>query len=251
MVNLIPCIFSGNFSCIFHQSEEVPCWRGRVSIYRSEVLPMAMASIRLWSYSATAKSTLLPPANVVCEGYVFTGICDSVNRGVCAWFYSGGHAWFYSGGAWFYSGGGYVWFYSGVCMVLFGGACMVLFGGACVVLFGGHAWFYPGGMHGFIWGGMRGFIWGGVRGFIRGGWEYIWNDDSKYWKRTTCREDGEKVGDQLLLEETATGWIFIHISVLYFYNLKWQIHSCVVAILTKVIVSCKASINFWTFSKVG
>ena len=59
MVNLIPCIFSGNFSCIFHQSEEVPCWRGRVSIYRSEVLPMAMASIRLWSYSATAKSTLL------------------------------------------------------------------------------------------------------------------------------------------------------------------------------------------------
>ena len=83
------------------------------------------------------------------------------------------------------------------------------------------------------------------------GWEYIWNDDSKYWKRTTCREDGEKVGDQLLLEETATGWIFIHIFVLYFYNLKWQIHSCVVAILTKVIVSCKASINFLTFSKVG
>ena len=25
--------------------------------------------------------TLLPPANVVCEGYVFTPVCDSVNRG--------------------------------------------------------------------------------------------------------------------------------------------------------------------------
>ena len=24
---------------------------------------------------------LLPPANVVCEGYVFTPVCDSVNRG--------------------------------------------------------------------------------------------------------------------------------------------------------------------------
>ena len=49
----------------------------------------------------------LPPANVVCEGYVFTPVCDSVNRGGMrgcsllgghAWFYLGGHAWFYSGG---------------------------------------------------------------------------------------------------------------------------------------------------------
>ena len=54
----------------------------------------------------------LPPANEVCEGYVFTGVCLSTP----------------------------------------GGACMVLFGGACVVLFGGHAWFYSGGVCGFIWG---------------------------------------------------------------------------------------------------
>ena len=128
---------------------------------------MAMASIRLWSYSATAKSTLLPPANVVCEGYVFTGICDSVNRGGvrgfirggmrgfirgvhgfirggmcgfiwgCAWFYSGGACMVLFGGrAWFYLGGMHG-FIQGACMVLFGGACVVLFGGACVVLSGG------------------------------------------------------------------------------------------------------------------
>ena len=54
---------------------------------------------------------LLPPANEVCEGYVFTGVCLSTPggggvrgfiRGACmvlfgghAWFYSGGHAWFF------------------------------------------------------------------------------------------------------------------------------------------------------------
>ena len=61
----------------------------------------------------------LPPANVVCEGYIFTGVCDSVNRGGRAWFYLfGGHAWFYSGGV--------RGFIQGVYMVLFGGgACMV------------------------------------------------------------------------------------------------------------------------------
>ena len=26
-------------------------------------------------------TALLPPSNVVCEGYVFTPVCDSVNRG--------------------------------------------------------------------------------------------------------------------------------------------------------------------------
>ena len=147
-----------------------------------------------------AMNFLLPPANVVCEDYVFTGVCDSVNGGP-AWFYSGGVRGFirgacvvlFGGHAWFYSGGrGFI---RGACMVLFGGACMVLFRGhawfypggmrgfiwgACMVLFGGRAWFYLGGMHGFIWGvcvvlfgghawfylgGMHGFIWGGMHGF--------------------------------------------------------------------------------------
>ena len=127
----------------------------------------------------------LPPANVVCEGYVFTGVCHSF----CS---QGGHAWFYSGGAcvvlfrgmcvvlfgghaWFYSGGGVHGFIRGACMVLFGGACMVLFGGHAWFYSGGRAWFYSGGMHGFIWGGMRGFIRGGMHGFIRGGMHgFIW-----------------------------------------------------------------------------
>ena len=67
---------------------------------------------------------LLPPANEVCEGYVFTGVCLSTG----------------------------------------GVACVVAQGGACMVLFGGRAWFYLGGMRGFIggrawfyWGGVCGF----------------------------------------------------------------------------------------------
>ena len=89
----------------------------------------------------------LPPANVVCEGYVFTGVCHS-----------------------FCSQGGGV-----ACVVLFGGACMVSFGG-------GVRGFIQGGMHGFIWGGMRGFIWGvcmvlfgGCAWFYSGGMHgFIW-----------------------------------------------------------------------------
>ena len=73
---------------------------------------------------------LLPPANVVSEGYVFTPVCDSVNR----W------------------GGG--------------GACVVAPGG-CMVFSGGHVWFFQG-VHGFS-GGHVCFFWGGVHGFSGGG----------------------------------------------------------------------------------
>ena len=108
---------------------------------------------------------LLPPANVVCEGYIFTGVCDSVNRGgvhgfiwgVCVVLFGGvcgfigGHVWFYSGGVhgfirgrvWFYPRG-HAWFYLGDMRGFIRGACMVLFGGC--------AWFYSGSVHGFIWG---------------------------------------------------------------------------------------------------
>ena len=87
-------------------------------------------------------STFLPPANVVCKGYIFTGVCDSVNRGgvhgssggvhgcsggdVCqgghAWFLPGGHAWFFPGGA---------------CMVFPEGGMRGFSRGACVVFPGG------------------------------------------------------------------------------------------------------------------
>ena len=139
------------------------------------------------------------PQTKLREGYVFTGICDSVNRGgmrgcsrggmpgfirggACVVLFGGACVVLFGGRAWFYSGG-HVWFYSGGMRGFIWGACVVLFGGACVVLFGGHAWFYLGGMRGFIRGGVCGFIrgacvvlfggcmvlFGGVRGFIWGG----------------------------------------------------------------------------------
>ena len=82
---------------------------------------------------------LLPPANEVCEGYVFTGVCR-----------------FCPGGACVVALGGCVWLLWGACMVAPGGACMValgghvwlLWGGHVWLLQGGHAWLLPGGMHG-------------------------------------------------------------------------------------------------------
>ena len=75
------------------------------------------------------KNTFLPPANEVCEGYVFTLVCHSVHRGACM---AGGQAWL---GA-MHGGGGcvageHVWQ---------GGACMAW----------GHVWWgcMAGGMHG-------------------------------------------------------------------------------------------------------
>ena len=111
--------------------------------------------------------TLLPPANEVCEGYVFTGVCHSVHRGGmhgcpggmhgCSW---GGACVVSFGGACMVALGGMHGFIWGACVVLFGRACVVLFGGACVVLFGGHAWFYLGGRHAWFYsrGGVRGFF---------------------------------------------------------------------------------------------
>ena len=70
---------------------------------------------------------LLPPANEVCEGYVFTGVCLSTG---------GGRAWLLQGG------------------VVHGcsrGGMRGCSGGACMVAPGGHAW--------LLWGGgMRGFF---------------------------------------------------------------------------------------------
>ena len=72
--------------------------------------------IRIVNHSACL-SKLLPSANVVCEGYVFTPVCDSVNRGggMCGC--------------------------PGACMVAPGGGMRGCSGGACVVARGG-------GMHG-------------------------------------------------------------------------------------------------------
>ena len=74
-------------------------------------------------------NTLLPPANVVCEGYVFTPVCDSVNRGVCV-VAPGGHVWLlHEGGVRDCLGG---------MRGCSGGACVVA-RGACMVAPGGYA----------------------------------------------------------------------------------------------------------------
>ena len=100
------------------------------------------------------------------EGYVFTGVCDSVNRGGMLGFIWGGVCGFIRGDMRGFIRGACVVLFRGACVVLFRGACVVLsggwgrvwfYGGACMVLFGGcvvlsggwHAWFYWGAVHGF------------------------------------------------------------------------------------------------------
>ena len=41
---------------------------------------------------------LLPPATKLGQGYIFTGVCDSVNRGACVVDAGAGHAWLLRGG---------------------------------------------------------------------------------------------------------------------------------------------------------
>ena len=109
----------------------------------------------------------LPPATKLAQGYIFTGVCDSVHTGgVCV--FPGGHAWLpgevcmVAGGGGMHGCQGGVCGCQGVCMVAGGrghvwlqgdmwlrGACMApggMHGGACLVA-RGHAWL-PGGMHG-------------------------------------------------------------------------------------------------------
>ena len=137
---------------------------------------------------------LLPPANEVCEGYVFTGVCLSTTGGH-AWLLwggmhdcSGGRAWLLHGGVWFFLGGmhGFCWgcmVFSGGCAWFFPEGMHGFFWGACMVFSGGHACFFLGGWHACFWGGMRGFFrdgghaWflGGMRGFSgMGGYAWFW-----------------------------------------------------------------------------
>ena len=106
----------------------------------------------LLNYNHHNLKILLPPANDVCEGYVFTGVCLSTTGGACV-VALGGHAWLLRGG-------GHAW----------------LLWGCAWFLLRGHAWFFPGGVHGFFWGvgGMHGFFWGGVHGFSRGVRDFFW-----------------------------------------------------------------------------
>ena len=130
--------------------------------------------------------TFYRPQTKLREGYVFTGVCDSVHSGGMrgcwgggwlrrAWLLLGGHAWLLLRGC--------AWLLLGACMVAPGGMHGCSLGGACMVAPGGRVWLLPGGaMHGCSWGacmvapgghawlllgGMRGCSGGGVRGIQR------------------------------------------------------------------------------------
>ena len=96
----------------------------------------------------TKAQTLLPPANEVYEGYVFTGVCLSTGGGG-ACMVAGGHAWLLGGMC---GCRGCVHGCVGVCMVKGGG----MHGeGGCVVKVG-HLWqrgacLAKGGVHGIWW----------------------------------------------------------------------------------------------------
>ena len=101
-------------------------------------------------------SPYLPPANEVCEGYVFTGVCHSVHGG-------GRHARLLRGG--------------GVCVVAPGW-------GACVVApmvdprgwgVGVHGCSGGGGMHGCS-GGHAWLLWGGMHGCSRGAYMVFFDE---------------------------------------------------------------------------
>ena len=137
---------------------------------RASVLTLKGKHIRLkywWNRENLTTPEFLPPANVVCEGYVFTPVCDSVNRGmacVVAW---GRHA----------------WLLQGACVVALGGhgcsrggmhGCS---GGACVVALGwGGVCGCSGGVHGCS-GGHAWLLWGGMHGCSVGG--HAW-DTTRY-----------------------------------------------------------------------
>ena len=108
---------------------------------------------------------MLPPANEVCEGYVFTvvclstgGVCMVTRRGACV-VAQGGHAWLLWGGVHGCS--------RGACVVAPGGGMRGCSrGGMCGCSWGGVHGCSGGGMHGCSWGGMHGCSQGGVCGFF-------------------------------------------------------------------------------------
>ena len=78
----------------------------------------------------------LPPANEVCEDYVFTGVCLSTGGSVRGCSQEGGmHG--CSGGACMVARGGMHGCSGGDMHGCSGGACMVAPGGACMVALGG------------------------------------------------------------------------------------------------------------------
>ena len=115
-------------------------------------------------FSFSFSYVFLPPANVVCEGYVFTHVCHSVHRGGLHGCSRGACVVAPGEGASMVAPEGDVWLLRGGCMVAPGGACVVAPGGCAWLLWGGHAWLLQGGMCGCSGGGACVVAPGGVCG---------------------------------------------------------------------------------------
>ena len=111
------------------------------------------------SFDAVSQG-FLPPANEVCEGYVFTRVCHSVHGGgvcvvalgVCVVALERGHAWLLGGCV--VAPGGHACLLRGACMVAPEGACMVAPGG-CMVAPGECMCGCSGGVGGHTWDTTR------------------------------------------------------------------------------------------------
>ena len=90
------------------------------------------------------------PANEVCEGYVFTGVCLSTRGGGACVVAPGGRGMRGCSGDVRGCSRGHVWLLPGMWVVAPGGHAWLL-GGVCGCL-GGHVWLLWGGMHGCCWG---------------------------------------------------------------------------------------------------
>ena len=127
------------------------------------------------------KNWFLPPANKVCEGYVFTRVCNSVHRGGRVWLLQEGHAWLLGGGVVARGGacmvalGGHAWLLWGVACMVARGACVVAWG-VCMVACGGwHAWLLPGGARGCSRGDVHGIRWDTEIRSMSGRYASYWN----------------------------------------------------------------------------
>ena len=97
-------------------------------------------AIKKKSWRKITRGGLLPPANEVCEGYVFTGVCLST-RGPCL---------DAQGGACLVAAR------KGVLGCSQEGACIVVQGACMVAPWGMRGCSGGGGVHGCCWGGMLG-----------------------------------------------------------------------------------------------
>ena len=105
-----------------------PTFRWRIDLYSTVSSETKFLCLHL---------LFLPPANEVCEGYVFTGVCLSMG-GPCVVARGGMHSCF-GGVHGFFRGAGMRGFFQGACMVFLGGmhgffwgAGVVFSGGACI-----------------------------------------------------------------------------------------------------------------------